>query len=188
MSVDTMPAIPRTGVWEIDPIHSSVRFAIRHHAIATFRGGLTGATGAYDGDRRRLDGEVEVANLDLQGVALLREHLLGERWFDAERHPTLSFHSETLAATGDGQLDLTGELTIKGITRPVRATGWVRGPARVIHNDGQESERLAIDLTTTIDRRHFGITHNNEITEGVLNLGWEVAIEVALELVAATED
>ncbi|HEX4110425.1 MAG TPA: YceI family protein [Solirubrobacteraceae bacterium] len=182
MTLTLTADLPETATWEIDPIHSTARFGIRHHGIASFRGGFTGVSGAYDGAGQVLSGSVRADNIDLQGHALFKEHLLSERWFDAENHPTLSFRSGALATGADGSLQANGELTIKGIAQPITATGSVRGPIQVRHNDGHTSDRLAIDLSTTVDRRGFGIDFNNELAAGILNLGWDVTIEVALEL------
>jgi polyisoprenoid-binding protein YceI len=180
----TLPAsLPSTGTWTVDPIHSTARFSIVHHAIATFRAGFTEISGAYDATAGTLTGSVQVQNIDLQGPARFTDHLLSDHFFDAAQFPTLSFASTALSADAAGSVQLNGELTLKGVTRPISASGLVRGPITVHHNDGHESERLAIDLTTVIDRRDYGITHNNELAQGVLNLGWNVTIEVALELV-----
>lgn len=182
MSATLPAALPTTGTWTVDPIHSTARFSITHHAIATFRAGFDSISGAYDADSGVLTGSVPVEHIDLQGVAKFKSDLLSERFFDAENHPSLSFTSTELDADADGSVRLKGELTVKGVTKPISAVGHIGGPITVRHHDGRESERLGIDLSTVIDRRDFGITHNNELAEGVLNLGWDVSIEVALEL------
>jgi len=182
MTMTLATDLPETATWEIDPIHSTARFTIRHHAIATFRGGFTDVNGTYDGAGEVLSGSVRTDDIDLQGPARFKEDLLAKRWFDVENHPTLSFRSESLSTGADGSLEASGELTIKGVTKPITATGSVRGPIEVRHNDGHTSDRLAIDLSTTVDRRDFGLDHNNELAAGILNLGWDVTIEVALEL------
>ena len=183
MSATTLPAaLPTTGTWSVDPIHSTARFGITHHAIATFRAGFDSISGTFDAERGVLSGSVPVENVDLQGVAKFKADLLAERFFDGENHPNLSFVSAELNPDADGNVRLEGELTIKGITKPISAVGHIRGPITVTHHDGRESERLGIDLNTVIDRREFGMTHNNEYAGGILNLGWDVAIEVALEL------
>jgi polyisoprenoid-binding protein YceI len=179
----TLPAtLPTTGTWSVDPIHSTARFSITHHAIATFRAGFDSISGAFDAESGVLSGNVPVENIDLQGVVKFKTDLLAERFFDGENHPNLSFVSTELSPDADGSVRLKGELTIKGITRPISAVGHIRGPITVTHHDGRESERLGIDLNTAIDRREFAMTHNNEYAEGILNLGWDVGIEVALEL------
>lgn len=182
MSTTLLSALPSTGTWSVDPIHSSARFSVTHHAIATFRAGFDSISGVFDAESGVLSGSVPVEHIDLQGVAKFKSDLLAERFFDGEHHPSLSFVSTELDADADGGLRLKGELTIKGVTKPISAVGHSRGPITVRHHDGRESERLGIDLSTVIDRRDFGMTHNNELAEGILNLGWDVAIEAALEL------
>ena len=69
MSATLPAALPTTGTWSVDPIHSTVRFGITHHAIATFRAGFDNVSGGFDADRGVLAGTVPVENIDLQGVA-----------------------------------------------------------------------------------------------------------------------
>ncbi len=183
MTTETVQSLPATGVWTIDPIHSTVRFSIRHHAVATFRGSLSPITGAYDGAAGRLAGEVRTDALVLPGADRLKDHLQTDAFFDASAHPTFSFAAARLSVDDDGRLEVAGDLTIRGVSNPVTAVGSVRGPASVRHHDGRVTERIGIDLSATIDRRDYGIEFNNEIAEGVLNLGWDVAIDAALELV-----
>jgi polyisoprenoid-binding protein YceI len=183
MSTTTVAAntLPETGVWNIDSIHSSVSFSVRHHAVAHFRSGFTSITGQYNAGEGRLAGEVQVADLDLH-VERLKDHLLSAAFFNAEEFPTFSFASTSISPSGD-EFTLAGDLTLHGITKPITATGSVRGPQTVRHGDGHVSERLGIDLSTTIERRDWGLDFNNELAEGIVNLGWNVRIEAALELV-----
>lgn len=183
MSATLPAALPSTGTWTVDPIHSTARFSITHHAIATFRAGFENISGAYDAERGILSGVVAVESIDLPGPERFRNHLLSADFFDNGAHSSLTFTSTRITSGPGGKLALDGELTIRGAARPVSATGRLRGPITVRHNDGHLSERLSIDLATTVDRRDFGMTRNNELAEGVLNLGWDVLIEVALELV-----
>jgi polyisoprenoid-binding protein YceI len=182
----TTETLPSTDVWAIDPAHSTVSFSVTHHAVATFRSGFKSITGAYDGNAGRLYGEVPVTGVTLTGLDRLKGHILTPDFFDAEQFPTFSFASESVALDGD-ELTIEGELTLRGVTKPIVATGSVQGPLSIRHGDGHTSERFGIDLTTTIDRRDFGILFNNEVAEGVLNLGWNVKIEAALELVREVE-
>jgi polyisoprenoid-binding protein YceI len=187
MSSLTVQGLPTTGLWDVDSAHSTARFSVRHHAVATFRGGFSAIAGHYDAEVGRLVGEVRVDHAELQGLDRLKGHFLTPDFFDAEHHPTLSFESNSIRAEGEA-LAVDGELTLRGITRPVVARGTVQGPAVVRHKDGHVSERLGIDLTASIDRREYGIEFNSEIADGILNLGWEVTIEVSLELIGAGVD
>jgi len=183
MTPEAMCVLPTAGLWTIDPRHSTVRFSVRHHAVATFRAGFSPVTGAYDAAAGTLSGEVPVDGLLVPGIDMLRNHLLSPAFFDAENHPTFSFCSSSLTARDDGRHEVLGELTLRGITRPVHAVGVARGPVTVHQRDGSVTERLGIDLTATLDRRDYEISFNNEISPGMLNLGWDVTIDVALELI-----
>jgi polyisoprenoid-binding protein YceI len=187
MTTTTTEALPTTGLWSIDSAHSTVTFSVRHHAVATFRSSFSNITGAYDGESGRLSGEVQVADITLTGLDRLKGHILTPDFFDAEEHPTFTFSSVRITDEADS-LSVEGELTLRGITRHVAATGAVRGPQTVRHGDGRVTQRLGIDLTTTIDRRDFGIAFNNEVAEGIANLGWDVRIEAALELFQAPRE
>jgi polyisoprenoid-binding protein YceI len=171
----TVPAsIPSTGTWKIDSIHSSVTFKVSHHGVATFRGHFHDVSGALENGV--LSGSLPTDTIDLGTLPMFKEHLLGSDWFDIENYKTLSFSSKDLHAHGD-QLHATGELTIKGVTKPVEISGSVRGPVPVPNQDGSSSDRLGLDLITTINRRDFDVTGEG----GAAN---DVTIEVSLELVA----
>lgn len=182
-AVDTLPD---TGVWNIDSLHSSVSFSVRHHAVATFRSSFANVGGTYDGSEGRLSGAVQVSDVVLTGLDRLKGHILTPDFFNAAEFPTFSFESTALEQSGD-QVRLEGALTLRGVTKPITATGSVRGPRTIRHGDGHISERLGIDLTTTIDRREWEINFNTEVAEGVANLGWDVKIRATLELLLASE-
>jgi len=153
LSTTVRATIPSTGTWKIDSVHSSATFKVSHHVVATFRGHFHEVSGSLENG-----------------------FLSGSDWFDIENHKTLSFSSTDLHAHGD-HLHAAGELTIKGVTKPVAIAGSVRGPVSVPNHDGTTSDRLGLDLTTTINRREFGITGEGGAAD-------DVTIEVSLELVA----
>jgi len=173
MSATTPASLPVTGSWRIDATHSTATFTLAHNVVATFRAGFHGISGSLEDGV--LSGSVAVENLDLGGPAVFREHVLGEGFFDAASHPNLSFRSQDIHAHGGGIVHGSGELTIKGTTLPIAVEGSVRGPQEVALADGSTGERLGITLTTSVDRRDYGL----EIYAGA---DWDVAIEVALEL------
>jgi polyisoprenoid-binding protein YceI len=171
----TVPAeIPTTGTWRIDTVHSTATFSVKHLKVATFRGHFHEVSGALvDGE---LSGTVETQHIDVGMLAMFKEHLLGADWFDAEKYPTLSFKSTDLHAH-DGHLHAAGELTIKGVTKPVDITGTVVGPLEVIGARGPH-QRLGLNLSTTVNRREF-----NLVGEGGAHD--EVTIDVSLALILA---
>ncbi len=176
MGTPATASIPATGTWNIDGIHSTIVFRVTHNVVATFRGSFHGISGTLqDGV---LSGEVAVDGLDIGLLDVFKQHLLSEGWFDAAGHPTLSFRSTDLHSHADGHLHAAGELTIKGVTKPVSISGTVVGPQTVTAVDGSVADRLGVNLVSTFDRREFGLTSSG-------GAEWDVTLEVALELVAA---
>ena len=182
MSPDPSALVPTTGRWNIDQIHSTALFSIRHHGVSTFRAGFSEISGAYDADAGELIGEVKVANIQAP-VSLLHQHLQSPDFFDAERNPTLSFQSGPIVPDADGTFSVQGDLTIRGISKHLTADGVVRRPFRVAHPDGSEADHFGIDLQTTIDRRDYGVDFNGPLPRGGDALGWDVTIQIALELI-----
>jgi polyisoprenoid-binding protein YceI len=170
------------GTWKSDPVHSSVGFSVKHMGAGTFRGSFD----QYDVSIRELDGEPRLAgsarvdSVDVKDETL-NGHLLSPEFFDAERHPEISFVSRAIREDGDG-IVVEGELTIKGITKVVEGRGSISGP--VEHPAG--GERIGIDLETVVDRHDFGLDWNAELPQGGSVLGDDVTLTIHLEL--ATEE
>lgn len=180
MSTDTVNQKVPTGTWTVDPVHSSVSFAVTHNNVATFRSGFdTYEATLTGGEDAQLVGSVDVQSIDID-EAQLKGHLMTPDFFDAERFPKLTFTSNRLDVADDGTLRLAGELEIKGNKREVEATGrFGELPADLGGNP-----RVALSVSTAVDRRDFGIEFNADLPSGGQVLEWEVAINVDLELVA----
>src|SRR4051812_3936287 len=118
-TVETAPA----GIWALDSVHSSIGFEIAYLG-GTFRGRFTEVDAKLADDR--LTGSARVESVQVQDENL-SAHLLGPDFFDAERHPVLSFESSSLDRTGK-ELSLDGKLTIKGVTKPVALQGTIGEP------------------------------------------------------------
>ena len=166
-----------TGTWTIDPVHSKAAFAVRHSGIATFRGHFTDVSATLsDGT---LEGAVEVASVEVP-VAQLKGHLLSPDFFDAEAHPQITFRASDLQLDGE-RLTIRGELTMRGVTRELEATGTFAGPATYI--DG--SERVAISVETVVNRHDFGVSWNAPLPSGGNAVGDDVTLTVDLQLTKA---
>jgi polyisoprenoid-binding protein YceI len=174
MNTASDTGVPATGTWKIDSVHSSATFRIVHHKIATFRGHFHDVEGALVNGV--LTGSVRTESIDVGSVAMFKEHMLGPDWFDNANHPMLSFTSTELHAHGD-HLHAAGELTIRGVTKPVDISGAVYGPTAVANHDGSSSDRLGLDLAAQINRKDFGVSGNGGVED-------EVVLEISLELVA----
>lgn len=160
------------GTWAFAPVHSSASFSVKY-LVATFSGRFDELEAELaDG---RLRGEVDVASIAVKDENLAA-HLQAPDFFDAANHPKIEFVSRELAITGD-EVVLEGELTIKGTTKPVRATGTINGPTE----DFAGNTRLGFVLETTIDRTEFGVDWNAELPKGGRALSDEVTLTVELE-------
>jgi polyisoprenoid-binding protein YceI len=170
-----------TGTWKIDRVHSHVGFAVKHMVVSTFRGRFDD----YDGQltvgadgKPRLEGWVSVDSLAVQDENLAA-HLTSPDFFDGQRYPRLRFASSSVRVGDGGELEVEGELEIKGHKRPVIARGSVSGP----HVDIAGNDKLGVELETTVDRREFGLEWNAELPQGGVALANDVTLEVSLELV-----
>ena len=169
-NTQTMTAVP-VGTWQLDPVHSSVGFEVDYMA-GTFKGGFRDVEATLSDDREgtRLEGAAKVASVDVKDENLAA-HLQSPEFFDAERHPELRFTATELALSGDAA-DVQGEITIKGITRPIALAGSVTEPAE----DPYGNQRFAIKLATTVDRTHFDLNWNMPLPTGQPALSNDVRI------------
>jgi polyisoprenoid-binding protein YceI len=182
----TPTALPAIGSWGLDRNHSTVTFSIVHHQVATFRSSFVNLDGHYDGTTQQFVGEVDVENMTIMRPEL-RKHLSGPDFFDAEQFPKFTFASTKIVKDGEN-LAVEGDITLRGITKAVTGIGVYHPQRTVTSGLGFTNERFGIDLSTAIDRRDFGISFNNFIAEGVVNLGWIVKLEAALEFIEKTDD
>lgn len=177
-----MAATETLTTWTADPVHSTADFAVRHMVVATFRGGFTDVTGALDlsGEQPALRGEVAVPSIQVKDENLYG-HLQSPEFFDAERTPTITFVS-TAVTRGEGtSVTVEGELTIKGTTHRVAATGsWLEIEADITGNP-----RIGLDLETVLDRNDYGLDWNAPLPKGGFALADDVTLGVHLEFVPA---
>jgi polyisoprenoid-binding protein YceI len=180
MSTKTVNQQVPAGTWTVDPVHSSIHFAIAHNGVATFRSGFEFyAATLSGGERPHLEGTVDVASIEIDEEQL-KGHLLSPDFFDAQKHPQLKFSSTELNVDEDGTVHLSGDLKMRGNTHAVEATGRFGR----IGADLGGSERLGLSFETALDRRDFGLDWNAELPSGGQVLEYEVRINVELELVS----
>lgn len=171
------------GAYVVDPVHSSIGFAVVHNGVSTFRSGFAGYEARLTGgEAPRLEGSVEVASIEIADQQL-KGHLLSPEFFDAERHPRLRFRSSELRVDGDGSATIRGELEIRGGTREVEVSGRLAQ----LGADLAGSTRVGLSLEATVDRRDFGLDWQAELPSGGVALDYEVTIAVELELVREDE-
>ena len=168
--MSTMTIAP-AGTWSLDPVHSRVDFEVSYLA-GTFKGEFheIGAELAVEGERASL---VDVRDENLSA------HLQSPDFFDSERHPELRFTADDIRLDGDAKVSVEGELTIKGVTKPVAVTGTVSVPIA----DPYGNERIGLKLTTSVDRTDFGVDWNAPLASGEPALANEVSIIAELQFV-----
>lgn len=169
-----------TGTWQVDPVHSTAGFEVAYMA-GTFKGEFReiAATLTVEGERARLEGSAKVASVDVKDENL-NAHLQSPDFFDAERNPELRFTADDVDLTSD-EVTARGEITIKGVTRPVEVTGTATAPLA----DPYGNERIGLQLTAAVDRTDFGVSWNTPLPSGEQALADQVRIVTDLQFVKA---
>jgi polyisoprenoid-binding protein YceI len=177
----------RTERWEIDSSHSSVHFSVRHLVIAKVRGVFarwSGTVQAPDGDfsKATVDVIIDASSIDT-GVAQRDAHLKSADFFDVTEFPELRFVGKRVQPRSGVEIDVVGDLTIKGITREVVLRVEQHGQAK----DPWGNVRAAFTAKTSVDRKDFGLTWNQALETGGVMVGDRVDIEAEIEAVKQAE-
>jgi polyisoprenoid-binding protein YceI len=166
-----------SGTYTADPVHSSFGFAVRYQGVSLFKGTLDEVDAKLvDG---RLEGAAKVESISIRTPEQFRAHVLSAEFFDAANHPTVDFRSNDVELGEDGTAKVEGELTIKGITRPVTAAGtWVAPDADAFGNT-----RGHLNLEAVVDRTEYDMNWNMALPSGGNVLANDVTLTVELSLV-----
>lgn len=170
------------GTWQIDPTHSHVEFAVRHLMISTVKGRFGDVSGtvqvdAADPAKAIVDVTINVASIDTR-EAQRDTHLRSTDFFDVERVPTMRFKSTRISTAGD-DLKVTGDLTIRDVTRQVTLTVTPEGQGK----DPWGGERAGYSAKGKVNRSDFGLTWNQALETGGVVVGDEIKISIDVELV-----
>jgi len=172
-----------TGTWKVDPVHSSVEFQVKHLGIATVKGQFTEFEGTLEvsEDGARGYGTVAVQSVDTREPQR-DDHLRSADFFDVEKYPQISFQSTEISQVDDDEFQITGELTIHGVTQSVTLDAVLEG---VEPSDHQGNTRVGISASTRIDRSDFGMKFNAALGSGNLVVSDKVKILVDISAVKA---
>ena len=170
---------PFSGTYRAQPVPSSFAFAVRHSGVFWYRGSLSDVAGTLhgDGDALALEGSARVDSISVVEPPAMRASVLGPDFFDAERHPEITFRSTAVRLADDGRAEVDGELTIRGVTRPVSAGGRYAAPRLASFG-----EVAGLQLQTSFDRREFGFEWQMELPGGGDAVGWDVELDIDLLL------
>jgi polyisoprenoid-binding protein YceI len=181
-------AIPQTSTttWNIDPAHSVAEFKVKHMMISNVKGNFGKISGKLTLDeadlaKSRIESVIEASSIETRD-AQRDAHLKSADFFHVEKFPTLSFTSTNIKIVRDGELAVEGDLTIRGITRPVVFA--VEGPTPPA-KDPWGNTRVAVAATTRINRKDFGLTWNAALETGGILVGDEVTITLDIQFVKA---
>jgi polyisoprenoid-binding protein YceI len=176
-----------TGVarWEIDPVHSEIAFSVRHLMVATVRGRFNQFQGviAFDPahpEQGRVEVTIEAASIDTRNEQR-DNHLRSPDFLDAEQYPTITFTSRRIESSGDNRFRVTGDLTLRGVTKEVVLDAEFLG----VTKDPWGGERAGFTARTRLNRHDFGASWNVALEAG----GWLVGdtLEVTLDIEAVHE-
>jgi polyisoprenoid-binding protein YceI len=178
------PALPvhaQSASWQLDPAHSSAQFAVRHMDISTVRGTFTKLSGSarYEAeDLKNSSAEVTIETASVDSRVEMRDNdLRSDHFFDVQKYPTITFKSIKVESAGTAKLKITGDLTIRGITKSVALD--VDGPSKPV-DDGRGHLHMGVSATGAINRADFGMTGYQGI------VGNEIILTIDAELVQPT--
>lgn len=180
-AVETAPVGAKT-VWKLDPAHTLVEFSAKHLMISTVKGRISGVEGTiYIDENEPANSSVEVtlaaATLDTR-IDQRDQHLRSADFLDVEKFPEIKFRSTDIQ--GDEQnFKLTGDLTIRDVTRPITLDVTFEGQTK----DPWGGERVGFSATGKFDRRDFGLTWNVLLESGGLTVGNDIKVQIELEAV-----
>ncbi len=172
-----------TTTWKIDPAHSAAEFKVKHMMIANVKGkfgGISGVLNRYEADHTRSTLEVSIDTSTVNTLDPQRDgHLKSADFFHVERFPAMTFKSTQIKHKGDGYA-VTGDLTIRGVTKPVTLTvEEVSEPAK----DPWGNTRIGLTASAKVNRKDFGLTWNTALETGGVLVGDDVAITLDVQFI-----
>ena len=177
------PALTWASTWEIDTAHTSAQFAVKHLVISTVRGQLGKVTGTVTLDDTDLTKSSVEATIDTHGVdtreAKRDDHLRGPDFLDVAKYPTITFKSKQVEKVSDDTYKVSGDLTLRGVTKPVVLT--VQGSPKPMQ-DPMGNLKLGGVATTRINRQDFGVSWSKSLDGGGLVVGDDVDVTIDVEV------
>jgi polyisoprenoid-binding protein YceI len=168
---------PLAGTYTADPVHSSFGFAVRYQGVSVYRGTLDEVTATLA--EGRLEGAAKAESISIRQPEQFRAHVLSPEFFDADNHPEVRFVSKNVDLREDGTAAVDGELTIKGITQPVQATGTWTAPQA----DAFGNTRGHLELEAVVDRTAYDMNWNVALPSGGKALADDVTLSVDISLI-----
>ena len=172
-------------IWQIDTAHSRAMFTVKHLGIANIRGDFGGVTGTVDFDGKNVATAKVKAVIPIDSITTRvgprDEHLKTADFFDMAKHPTMTFESTSITPAGKGKYKMTGNLTLRGVTKPV--TLDLDQPAGPI-TDAMGNVKMGASATGSINRKDFGVNYHQVLDNGVLGVDDIVHLQLDVEMIS----
>lgn len=167
--------------WKIDPAHSEIKFKVKHLVISTVTGSFTRFTGSVEAEQPDFSDATIRFDADVDSITTHNEqrdgHLKSPDFFDAAKYPKLSFVSTSFTRKDNGEFVLTGDMTLKGVTKDVKLHAVYNGTVM-----GFDGEVAAFEISGRINRQEFGLTFNAVTETGGVVVSDEVRLDILVEL------
>jgi len=177
-------SLAATTTWQIDPAHTAAGFSVKHMMIATVRGQFKGVTGTVNWNDQDIGNSVVDVTIDANtvdtGEPKRDADLKSANFFDVAHYPTITFKSTKIERISAAKMKVAGNLTIRGITKPVVLD--VEGPSGAV-KDPWGNTRVALNATTTVNRMDYGVKWNAKMDGGGIVVGDDVNINIDLEMI-----
>jgi polyisoprenoid-binding protein YceI len=178
-----MGTVGHAATWQVDKAHSSVGFSVRHMMVSTVHGEFTSYEAAVEFDPAEPTKLSIEATIDAASISTRNDrrdnHLKSADFFDAEKYPKITFKSTKVVSLGGGKWQVTGDLTIHGITKQIVLEG--EGFSNFV-KDNYGNTRIGATATATISRKDFGLLWNATLEAGGVVVSDEVTIDLEIEL------
>jgi polyisoprenoid-binding protein YceI len=176
-------AAARADTWNIDPVHTTVEFSVRHMMISNVKGQFEKVSGTIlangsDPNSVQINTVIDATSINTR-VEKRDAHLKSAAFLDVDKYPTITFKSTKVEPDGSNKWKVTGDLTLHGVTKPVVLEVETTAPIK----DPSGKTRAGASATTKIDRKDFGVLWNKPMEAGGVLVGDEVAISIEVEAV-----
>jgi polyisoprenoid-binding protein YceI len=176
-----LAAASRADTYAVDKAHSEVTFSVRHMGVSKVGGRFNDVSGTIEGDPKKADAAkvdfvIKTTSIDTNQEGR-DKHLRSADFFDVEKFPEITFKSSKIAAKGTGKYDVTGTLTMHGVSKEVTLPVTMAGPIP----DGRGGQKVGFETTTTLNRKDYGITWNKALDAGGVVVGEEVQVDISFE-------
>ena len=180
----SLPLSAFASTWTLDPDHTAAQFKVRHLMISNVKGVFEKISGTLNLDdkdvtKSKVDVVIDIASINTN-IKKRDDHLRSADFFDAAKFPSMTFTSNKVEKNGTDKLKVTGNLTIKGVTRPVVLN--VEGLTAEI-KDPMGNVRRGASASTVVNRKDFGVNWNKTMDNGGAVVGEEVAIQIEVEFI-----